>query len=155
MYGRTLARLAVALATVVALGCEGDTSATDALFADDVAVFQSEVYEGIGAAVAILVDTSGSMERMPNTATRVEEMPSCGNVDPANDERNRWSVTLEALTGSFGSDFACSIVDRASIARTEYDYGYHLPKEIAVPSDGWGKLVDPFTRAVSLNSIVT
>jgi len=53
--------LAVGLAVAAVIGCV-ETSASDALFSEDVAVFQSEVYEGIGAAVAILVDTSGSMD---------------------------------------------------------------------------------------------
>jgi hypothetical protein len=51
----------VVLAALTAVGCE-DTTASDELFDEDVAVFQSEVFEGIGAAVAILVDTSGSMD---------------------------------------------------------------------------------------------
>lgn len=52
----------LALLVGTATGCvKVESSASDQLF-EDVAVFQSEVYEGIGAAVAIVVDTSGSMD---------------------------------------------------------------------------------------------
>jgi Mg-chelatase subunit ChlD len=79
------ARLAVAcLLPAVLLACDGTTrrereraaravAARDAAAAD--APYQSEVEEGIGAAVAILVDTSGSMkERVPGDSRRKAEV---------------------------------------------------------------------------------
>lgn len=71
----------------------------------------------------LLVDTSGSMERMTDDT----RLPVCKN-NPATDatEKNRWTVTLEALTGTF-SAFSCEEVDRSTLHPSEMDYGYYLP----------------------------
>ncbi len=81
--------------------------------------------------VMLLVDTSGSMERMPGNASNpTQAFPVCtGN--PASDalQKNRWAITLEALTGTF-TDFSCRKELRTESkyknAKT-YDYGYYLP----------------------------
>lgn len=79
-------------------------------------------------AVFLLVDTSGSMERMPTcvctTASCEECLPSCAG---AASEKNRWTLVLEALTGSW-SAFSCTTEARslASYA-TESDYNYFIP----------------------------
>lgn len=75
--------------------------------------------------VMLLVDTSGSMERMPDESVGTG-FPTCTGNPASKDDRNRWAVTLEALTGTF-NDFACVREERSSYARTDYDYGYHLP----------------------------
>ena len=79
------ARLAVAcLVPAVLLACDGSTrrereraaravAAREAAAAD--APYQSDVEEGVGAAVAILIDTSGSMkERVPGDSRRKSEV---------------------------------------------------------------------------------
>jgi type IV pilus assembly protein PilY1 len=84
----------------------------------------------IKPAVMLLVDTSGSMERLPATATLDESpLPTCtGNTAQDSLQKNRWALTLEALTGSFQS-FTCRETDRTSapFVSTDYDYGYYLP----------------------------
>jgi type IV pilus assembly protein PilY1 len=73
--------------------------------------------------VMLLVDTSGSMERLTDDTA----LPVCANNPTADaDQKNRWTVTLEALTGTFSS-FACREVDRSSLATSEMDYAYYLP----------------------------
>ncbi len=74
-------------------------------------------------AMIFLVDTSGSMERKPDVVGCTDCLPSCTNS--ATDERNRWAITLEALTGSF-SNFRCSKRDR-SVYVGQYDQSYFLP----------------------------
>jgi type IV pilus assembly protein PilY1 len=72
----------------------------------------------------VLVDTSGSMERKPDTASCVDCLPSC-NDNAATDERNRWAITLEALTGTFNS-YKCTKRDRSNYVG-QYDENYFLP----------------------------
>ena len=77
----------------------------------------------------LLVDSSGSMERMPDqvdgngNTVGVDRLPVCNG---STSERNRWSITLEALTGDF-SNYACTTEDRSDYAQDQYDYGYFLP----------------------------
>jgi type IV pilus assembly protein PilY1 len=75
--------------------------------------------------VIVVLDTSGSMERMIDcecTTPGCEEcLPKC-----AQSERNRFAHTLEVLTGSF-DDFACEAIDRGTFAEDSYDVGYYLP----------------------------
>jgi Mg-chelatase subunit ChlD len=77
---RTWTRLAAALLLPgLLLACEirrePDSRATAARDAADTAPYQAEVEEGLGAAVAILIDTSGSMkERVPPDARRKSEV---------------------------------------------------------------------------------
>jgi type IV pilus assembly protein PilY1 len=73
--------------------------------------------------IMLLVDTSGSMERLTDDT----DLPVCSNSPTADaDQKNRWAVTLEALTGTFNS-FACREIDRSTLATSEMDYGYYLP----------------------------
>ncbi|HEY6880239.1 MAG TPA: hypothetical protein VI299_19580 [Polyangiales bacterium] len=75
-------------------------------------------------AMMLLVDTSGSMERKPDTSSCIECLPSCSN-NPATDERNRWAITLEALTGSIGN-YSCTRVARSTYTG-QFDEDYFLP----------------------------
>jgi type IV pilus assembly protein PilY1 len=81
----------------------------------------------------LLVDTSGSMERMTNET----RLPNCTD-DVTNDatEKNRWTVTLEALTGTYSAgSYSCKEIDRATLDPEEMDYGYYLPHfEITSPA---------------------
>jgi type IV pilus assembly protein PilY1 len=73
--------------------------------------------------IMLLVDTSGSMERLTDNAS----LPVCADNPTADaDQKNRWAVTLEALTGSF-QNFACAEVNRNTYPPTDMDYGYYLP----------------------------
>ncbi|MCS6797989.1 MAG: PilC/PilY family type IV pilus protein [Myxococcota bacterium] len=76
----------------------------------------------------LLVDTSGSMERMPScvcaTAACNECLPVC---NAPRFDRNRWAIVLEALTGSWSS-FSCTRMDRFAAAFSgAYDFRYYLP----------------------------
>lgn len=73
----------------------------------------------------LLVDTSGSMERLPDTATSSDQMPSCTNTIDDAAQKSRWAVTLEALTGTF-SDFRCVKTSR-TVYTGAYDENYFLP----------------------------
>jgi type IV pilus assembly protein PilY1 len=93
--------------------------------------------------VMLLVDTSGSMERMPDESVGTG-YPKCTGNPASHDDRNRWAVTLEALTGTF-NDFSCVREERSSYARSEYDYGYHLPHHrIQYTSQASNGLLDNF-----------
>lgn len=78
----------------------------------------------IRPAMMMLVDTSGSMERKPDTSSCVDCLPSCNN-NSSTDEKNRWAITLEALTGSLSS-YACTKRDR-TVYTGQYDQDYFLP----------------------------
>ena len=78
--------------------------------------------------VMLGVDTSGSMERRADCRCRTvactECLPQCRR---GSYQRNRWSMVLEALTGSFRT-YTCSSNQRGtSFFRGEYDQGYYLP----------------------------
>lgn len=78
--------------------------------------------------VFLMVDTSGSMERLPQCACTTpvcsECMPSCAAGVA---QRNRWSTVLESLTGSW-NNYACSIESRDGAAYIgQYDYLYYVP----------------------------
>ena len=77
--------------------------------------------------VMLLVDTSGSMEKVGNCACQtpncVECLPDCRLATP---ERNRWNTVVEALTGSY-SDYTCTVEDRTGYPITDPDYRYFLP----------------------------
>jgi hypothetical protein len=76
--------------------------------------------------VLLVLDTSGSMERISECACEMpgceECLPDC-SAEPA--LKNRWTVVLEALTGSF-EDFAC-IAHQRNAPLATYDLGFHLP----------------------------
>lgn len=90
--------------------------------------------------VMLLVDTSGSMERMPDnslpSANRgAPTIPNkCAPGSPSNP--NRWGMLLQALTGNMQPYYSCDEVDRTTAAfknefkingKTVYDADYFLP----------------------------
>ena len=104
----------------------------------------------------VVVDTSGSMERLPvctcTTAACVECLPGgqasppvadgCAlpNVNgvPPTAKKNRWAVTLEALTGTYMTNdpdptgtayagFQCEKLARTLENGMSYDLGYFMP----------------------------
>jgi len=91
--------------------------------------------DGLGDARAIMpvvmlvVDTSGSMERVPVT----EKVPECSILKPG--EKNRWTGALEALTGTFPG-YRCDAENRSGVGYTpsDYDYGYYLPHIVPEPA---------------------
>lgn len=107
---RLLTTIAVALALTPAL----------------VAAQASDVRD-IRPAIVLMVDTSGSMERLSNcectTAACNECFPRCTGTTGAGDERNRWATVLEALTGSWpDSAFACTETSRAAFLGDDATY---------------------------------
>jgi type IV pilus assembly protein PilY1 len=93
----------------------------------------------------LMVDTSGSMERMPDDT----RLPDCSN-DPTHDasQKNRWTVTLEALTGTF-DNFTCNEIDRNTLASTEMDYAYYLPHyQITSATQQTDGILDAFAHRV-------
>jgi type IV pilus assembly protein PilY1 len=77
----------------------------------------------------LVIDTSGSMERKVSctctTPGCTECLPDC-NDSNVNARKNRWAVTLEALTGTF-NNFSCEPLLRTSQNGMSYDLGYFLP----------------------------
>ncbi|NUN14944.1 MAG: hypothetical protein HUU55_15050 [Myxococcales bacterium] len=69
--------------------------------------------------VLIALDTSGSMEYLDGTESAVPTCDALGTL------KNRWALTMEALTGSF-PPFNCTLDDRSSPPNRE-DYGYPIP----------------------------
>jgi type IV pilus assembly protein PilY1 len=92
----------------------------------------------------LVIDTSGSMERLPactcESPSCEECLPKCHlpNVDgqpptePPNDpdgrqlKKNRWATTLEALTGTF-NDFQCEMLPRTTANGATFDLNYFTP----------------------------
>jgi type IV pilus assembly protein PilY1 len=82
----------------------------------------------------LVIDTSGSMELRTDcacTSTYCEDcLPRCqtspGGGLPPISVKNRWAVTLEALTGTF-QDFKCTRVQRTGTHGATYDIDYYLP----------------------------
>ena len=93
---------------------------------------------GIAPLVMIVLDTSGSMERLAEcvceTPSCTECLPDCAS-DPA--QKNRWAETLEVLTGTYES-FTCEALERTGPDFTydaDYTFPYHKPSG-AQRSDG-------------------
>lgn len=105
----------------------------------------------IAPAVVLLVDTSGSMERRTDcvctTALCEECLPMCGTG--GSDQRNRWSMVVEALTGSF-SNFQCTSRSRWDAAFvSEYDYRYYIPHhEITMSGQISDGILDSYSERV-------
>ena len=75
--------------------------------------------------VMLLVDTSGSMERMPGTASAAT--PVCAGSSAGTNEHNRWSTLLEALTGNW-NNYYCTSMDRSGGSFIgQPDYRFYLP----------------------------
>lgn len=72
----------------------------------------------------LLVDTSGSMEYKTYSAGHTtDELPNCTSAPTT---RNRWHVTLEALTGGF-EGFQCVQRSRSSYNDGQLDRNYFIP----------------------------
>lgn len=77
--------------------------------------------------VMLLVDTSGSMERMSGGSDA--RLPVCGGSPASRNERNRWTQMVEALTGTWSdSNYFCDAVSRTGASFSGMpDYNYYLP----------------------------
>lgn len=97
---------------------------------------QSFDIRDIRPVIMLLVDTSGSMEYEAGQPTGT--LPTCTGSPSGTNERSRWSVVLEALTGSWSS-FTCTTVNRTSFAGSPDQYyylPYHRPPSAVQLSDG-------------------
>jgi len=91
---------------------------------------------GIVPYIMLVVDTSGSMERQAvcpcETPSCTECLPRCNMTndpmtgDPPPEKKNRWAVTLEALTGEF-NNFECDAIQRTAANGMTYDVDYTFP----------------------------
>ncbi len=98
-------------------------------------------------AVMLMVDTSGSMERLPDDGSNPlcdSCVPSCtGDTLVDRNNKTRWALTIEALTGTI-QDYTCVSEDRSSgsYVSTDYDYGYYLPHINFNPSNSLVQATD-------------
>ncbi len=122
----TMNRVRTSLVLVRALLC------TALLFAglgySNDASAQSPDIREIAPTVLLLMDTSGSMEKLGNcqcsTPTCEECLPDCGSLSP---ERNRWNTVVESLTGTM-NEYRCVRRNRSEASWSgRYDYRYYLP----------------------------
>lgn len=78
----------------------------------------------------LVVDTSGSMEWLPDCTCETnaceECLPDCDS-DTGTDEMNRWATALEALTGSFPEPYECETYERNNSEKFGFDLGYQIP----------------------------
>jgi type IV pilus assembly protein PilY1 len=78
----------------------------------------------------LVVDTSGSMEGLPDCTCETnacdECLPDCDS-DTGTDEMNRWATALEALTGSFPEPYQCETYERNNSDEFGFDFGYQIP----------------------------
>lgn len=110
------------------------------LFLATVARAQEPDIREIRPAVMLLIDTSGSMEYDVVTPSSV---PMCtGNVGPRN-TRSRWTALVESLTGTYGSDYYCSEINRR-IFRGAVDQYYHLSHYQAHGTQATNGLLDTY-----------
>ncbi|MDB4990360.1 MAG: Type fimbrial biosis protein PilY1, partial [Myxococcaceae bacterium] len=98
----------------------------------------------------LLVDTSGSMERLPDAAG---SLPDCHNNSSDSSQKNRWAVTLEALTGTFNS-FRCVQTARSTYVG-QYDEDYFLPHYdfTGSPSQATDGVMDTYLSTVKFGLI--
>ncbi len=97
-------------------------------FNPDAVEAQGPDIRAIPPVVVMMVDTSGSMEKLGNcacvTPACTECLPDCSVANP---ERNRWNSIVEALNGTY-NDYTCLSRDRNSASFSgEPDYRYFLP----------------------------
>lgn len=110
------------------------------LFAPSVAQAQEPDIREIRPAVMLLLDTSGSMEY---DVARPSSMPTClGNVSPSN-TRSRWTALVEALTGTYSSNYFCTAINRR-IFRGAPDQYYHLAHYQAYGTQATNGLLDTY-----------
>jgi type IV pilus assembly protein PilY1 len=90
---------------------------------------------GIVPFIMLVVDTSTSMERQATcncvTSSCSECLPRCNlsndvNGLPPPEKKNRWALTLEALTGTF-NNFECDPIERSVENGMTYDAAERLP----------------------------
>ncbi|MBW2460990.1 MAG: hypothetical protein JRH11_05045 [Deltaproteobacteria bacterium] len=93
-------------------------------FASSAAAQDFPDVRNVRPSVSLLVDSSGSMERMPDctcsTTNCSECLPACAAGD-----KNRWAILLEAFTGTFDT-WSCTENDRSGYTG-EFDHNYFLP----------------------------
>lgn len=134
-YMRRIGYIAITICALVTMAAPAPAAAQGSVGAslDDL--------RGILPYMMLVVDTSGSMERLPActcTTPGCEEcMPDCSLPNDGNGKppvggdgeelkKNRWAVTLEALTGTF-NNFECEALQRTVTNGMSYDLGYYLP----------------------------
>jgi YHS domain-containing protein len=94
----------------------------------------------IRPAVMLLLDTSGSMEY---DVSAPSSLPVClNNVNPRN-TRSRWTALVEALTGTYSSNYFCSTVNRRTF-RDAADQYYHLAHYQAHGAQATNGLLDTY-----------
>jgi type IV pilus assembly protein PilY1 len=94
--------------------------------------------------VLLLVDSSGSMERMIDGTMPENVGAACTPGTPmSKDQWNRWATLVQVLTGDI-ENFSCQAIDRKSQAFVSeyswngvkpYDFQYHLPFHRLVSND--------------------
>ncbi len=94
--------------------------------------------------VLLLVDSSGSMERMIDGTMPENVGAACTPGTPmSKDKWNRWATLVQVLTGDI-ENFSCQAIDRKSQAFVSeytwngvkpYDFQYHLPFHRLVSND--------------------
>lgn len=91
--------------------------------------------------VMLLVDTSGSMERLPGGPDA--PLPVCTGGTSSASQRDRWTSVVEALTGTWSdTDYYCTAINR-SVYSGSPDFNYYLPYNrppLAVPQNNDGIL---------------
>lgn len=76
--------------------------------------------------VMLLVDTSGSMERMSGGFDA--SLPACAGSIAGVNQRNRWAQVMEGMTGSWNdTDYFCTSISRSTLSTASPDYAYYLP----------------------------
>lgn len=91
--------------------------------------------------VMLLLDTSGSMERTLDCECADLACANC-LPDCARAQRNRFALTLEALTGRY-QDFTCESLERTEDNGATFDLDYYLPYHrppVGAPQDDDGLL---------------
>jgi len=85
--------------------------------------------EWIKPMMMLLVDTSGSMEKLPTASGQTSEsLPNCASTNMSL-KKSRWTIAVEALGGVLDG-FSCTPEDRKGasyLTPLQYDYGYFLP----------------------------
>ncbi len=118
--------------------------------------------------VMLVVDSSGSMEDLP--ACTCASPTDCSNCQPGchlvntfgeppktadghEAKKNRWAVTLEALTGKF-KDFECTPLARTAANGMTYDENYSIPYHQPWKCGGGGACPYPGPDAQETNGIL-
>ncbi len=121
----------------------GSSAGALLLFSGSQAIAQNDLSPPLPN-VLLLVDSSGSMERMIDGKVPQNAGATCTPGTPMNKTQwNRWATLVQVLSGDI-ENFSCQAVDRSSSAfKTEYswggitpyDYQYHLPFHRLVSND--------------------